>query len=111
MIWQVFLMTIGLGGLAWFNTKGIRMLTYGGNLKKMKNFDSILSRKENVGPTLAQSVEKRSKMMNRKKGISVMSVEEKRFRDYVMNGNRSCVTWNGNLLDGAFPPLNRNIHD
>lgn len=87
------------------------MLTYGGSLKKMKNLDNTLSRKENVGPTLAQSVDARSKMMNRKKGTCVMSAEEKQFRDFVKNGNRSCVTWNGNLLDGAFPPLNRNMPD
>ena len=111
MFWQFLAMAIGLGGLAWFNTKGIQIWTYGGNLKKMKNFDNISSRKEKSGPTLAQSVDARSKMMNRKKGISAMSAEEKNFRDYVMNGNRSCVTWNGDLLDGAFPPLNQNMKD
>jgi hypothetical protein len=39
------------------------------------------------------------------KGIYAMSAEEKNFRNYLTNGNRSCVTWNGNLLDGASPPL------
>ena len=87
------------------------MLTYGGNLKKMKNFDNTSSRKVKNRPTLAQSVEQRSKMMNRKKGAYVMSVKEKQFRDFVKNGNRSCLTWNGDLLDGAFPPLNRNTPD
>ena len=104
MIWQAFIMIIGLGGLVWFNTKGIKILTYG---RKMKNFDSTLKN----GPTLAQSVEQRSKMMNQKKSIYAMSADEKQFRDFVKSGNRSCLTWNGNLLDGAFPPLNRNMHD
>ena len=111
MFWQFLAMTIGFGGLAWFNTKGIQILTYGGNLKKMKNFDNILSRKENVGLTLVQSVDARFKMMNQKKGTYAMSAEEKQFRDFVKSGNRSYVTWNGNLLDGAFPPLNQNMPD
>jgi len=100
-IWIMIWITMGLLGLTFWNTLGIQMTIYGINSWKMKN----KLRKEKDGLTLAQSVDARSKMMNRKKGTYVMSAEEKNFRDYVMNGNRSCVTWNGNLLDGASPPL------
>ena len=98
-------MTIALVFLTWYNTVGIQMMVYGRNSNKMNDASQRLLRKENVGPTLAQSVDARSKMMSQKKGTCAMSAEEKNFRDYVMNGNRSYVTWNGNLLDGASPPL------
>ena len=81
------------------------MLIFGKNSNKMNNASQNLLRKENVGSTLAQSVDARSKMMNQKKGTSVMSAAEKNFREYLTNGNRSCLTWNGNLLDGASLPL------
>ena len=91
--------------LVWYNTIGIQMTIYGRNFNKMNDASQSLSRKENVGPTLAQSVDARSKMMNQKKGTYAMSAEEKNFREYMMRGNRSCLTWNGNLLDGASLPL------
>lgn len=98
-------MTIALMFLAWYNTAGIQMMIYGRNFNKMNNASQSSSRKESVGPTLAQSVDARSKMMNQKKGTYAMSAAEKNFREYMMNGNRTCLTWNGNLLDGASLPL------
>ena len=101
------MMIVGFTGLAWINTIGNEIMTYGGRLKK------ILEQlpQEKSGPTLAQNAEKCSKVMRRKKIDYAMSAEEKKFRNCVMNGNRSCLTWNNNLLDGAFPPLNRNMKD
>jgi len=105
ILWNTILLTLSLLGLAFWNTFGIQMTIYGTNSLKMKNKSQNSLHKEKDGPTLVQSVDARSKMMRRKKGTYAMSAEEKNFRDYVMNGNRSCVKWNGNLLDGASPPL------
>ena len=98
-------MTIALMFLVWWNTRGIEMWIYGPHGRKMSDVSLNLSRKEKDGPTLAQSVDARSKMMNQKKGTYAMSAAEKNFREYMTCGNRSCLTWNGNLLDGASLPL------
>lgn len=104
-IWIVTIMIVAFISLAWWNTKGIDLMTYGPNGKKMSDISQNSLCKENVGPTLAQSVDARSKMMNQKKDTYAMSAAEKNFREYMTNGNRSCLTWNGNLLDGASLPL------
>ena len=104
-IWIMIWITAGLLGLVFWNTLGIQITIYGTNSLKTKNKLRNWWYKEENEPTLAQSVDARSKMMRRKKDIYAMSAEEKNFRNYLMNGNRSCVTWNGNLLDGASLPL------
>ena len=108
MFWQFFAMIIGFGGLAWYNTKGIEMLTYGRNWREQKPLDVSLSKQAYGERTLVQLVEERLKMMHQKKGICAKNARKKKLNVLNRNGNRSCVTWNGNLLDGASPPLNRN---